>query len=369
MTTLTPNERVWVEISLNKIKSNFNNIAEKVAPLKVMAVLKANAYGLGAAAIADALSTTDVYCFGVADVKEALLISHIGKPVHILGGIIDDEIPTIVNMEFIAPITDEQTAIKLSAEAEKQNKIIECHYLIDTGMGRLGIIYSECQEVIEKTIRLPGLNCTGIYSHFPQAYNNRDFSISQIKKIRILLNSLEKNDIKFKWVHIANSDGINNIPESYRAPFTMVRTGINLYGVFDLQGAQSIELSPVLTIKARLIAVRTLPEEMTIGYGRTYRTKQPIRVGTVSIGYADGVPLALSNRGSFCLRGKSCPILGRISMDYTTIQISHVPESMIGDEVICLGDTIPITEWFRAKDTISYEIICSIGNRVERHYQ
>ncbi len=368
MTNLTPNRRVWVEIKLNKIKSNFNHIAEKVAPLHVMAVLKANAYGLGATAIATALSDTDVYSFGVADVTEALSISRIGKPVHILGGIIDDEIPTIVKMGFIAPISDRQTAIKLSAEAEKQNRIIECHYLIDTGMGRLGILYDESLEVIEKTIQLPGLHCTGIYSHFPQAYDDRDFSINQINKIGNLLNSLEQNNIKFKWVHVANSDGINNVPESYKAPFTMVRTGINLYGVFDLQGAQSVELSPVFTIKARLVAVRTLPEKMTIGYGRTYRTKQPTRVGTVSIGYADGVPLALSNRGTFYLRGKECPILGRISMDYTTIQISHVSELIVGDEVICLGSMIPITEWAKAKETISYEIICSIGNRVERLY-
>ena len=368
MTNKTAASRVWVEISLNKIKSNFDLISDRVSPLKVMAVLKANAYGLGAVEIAKALSDTGIYSFGVADVKEAISISHFGKPIQLLGGIIDDEIPMIVEMGFIAPITDQQTAVKLSSEAVRQNKILECHYLIDTGMGRLGILYNDSQKIIENTIKLPGLNCTGIYTHFPQAYNNRDFSLEQIKKIKTLLELLDQKNITFKWIHIANSDGINNIPESCKPPFSMVRTGINLYGVFDFQGAQSIKLSPVFTVKARLVAIRILPPQTEIGYGKTYKTPCPTRVGTVSAGYADGVPIAISNNGAFYLRGKRCPVLGRISMDYTTIQISHVPEAAIGDQVECLGNSIPVNEWADAKNTISYEIICSIGNRVDRHY-
>jgi len=360
--------RVWVEIDLKRIKSNFRKIARQVHPLDVMAVLKANAYGLGVKPIAAALHEAGSVGFGVADVREALEINHVNNRVHILGGLIDDEIPALVENGFIATVTDSRTAAKLSEEAQKQNKHAECHYLVDTGMGRLGMQCSQAEQVILETINLPGLVFTGIYSHFPHAYGDIAFSREQITQFDELLNSLLKKDIRFDFVHMANSDGINNIPESCQTPFNMVRTGINLYGVFDLEGRKAMKLDPVLTLKAKLIAIRTVPSGTTIGYGRTYTTQKSTVVGTVSAGYADGVPLAMSNRGSLLVHGTRCPILGTVSMDYTTISLDSVPEARVGDDVTCLGDAITVAEWAQAKATISYDIICSFGNRVERRY-
>ncbi len=363
-----PNPRVWVEIDLNKIKSNYAKIAAAVKPLKVMAILKANAYGLGLIPVARALVSAGVTAIGVAELREALAIISLGVPVQIIGGVIGDEIHFIVEHGIIAPITDYEVACALSREAVRQGKTVECCFIIDTGMGRLGILAAQAESVIRETVKLPGLRCSGISSHFPIAYGDIEFSRAQIKRLSMLISRLEKQGISFSAIHIANSDGINNVPESYFPNFTMVRTGINLYGVFDLEGKQSLTLEPVLTLKTRLVAKRLLPSGMSIGYGRSYITTRPTLVGTISIGYADGLPLAMSNRGDVLVHGKRCNILGRVSMDYTCISLEPVPHVKIGDEIICLGAGIGIHEWTEAKKSISYEIICSLGNRVERRY-
>jgi len=238
---MPPKPRVWLEINLKAIQNNFKTIAQKVAPLNVMCVLKANAYGLGVKKISEALKEAGATCFGVAELREAQEINNNGIPVQIIGGLIPEEIPEVVREEIIAPITDLQTAQLLNLEAQKQNKITECHFLIDTGMGRLGVLQQPIQTILQSN-NLPNLNCTGIYSHFPHAYGDPEFSRYQIKIFIELLEKLRAQDITFKHIHIANSDGINNIPESYQSPFNMVRTGINLYGIFDTKGLQTYKL-------------------------------------------------------------------------------------------------------------------------------
>ncbi|MBI3986787.1 MAG: alanine racemase, partial [Lentisphaerae bacterium] len=369
-----PRPRVWLDVDLGKIRANFRAVQQHVAPCRVMAVLKANAYGLGVGPIAATLKEAGAYGFGVAELREALSIKALGLPVHILGGLIDEEIPAVVREGIVAPVTDPDIARSLSAETVRQGRAVDCHFKVDTGMGRLGILYADAERVIREAAALPGLRCAGLYSHFPYAYGDIDFSQNQVKLMTDLVERLLRAGIEFQWRHIANSDGINNIDSSFQPPFNLVRTGINLYGAFDLEGRQAISLQPALTLKTRLIAVRELPAGATIGYGRTYRLAQPRppgesgRVGTISIGYADGLPLAMSNCGSVLIRGSRCPIVGRVSMDYTTVSLDKVRDARVGDEVVCLGDGITIKEWAKFKGTMSYDIICSIGHRVERRY-
>lgn len=364
----TAGARVWLEIDLDAIRRNFGTISSYVSPSRVMAVLKADAYGLGVGKIAETLKHAGAYGFGVAELREALAVKPLGLPTHILGGLLDEEIPEVVRSGIVAAVTDMRVARKLDAEARKQGRKAECHFLVDTGMGRLGMQIAEAENIIAAATALQGLNCTGIYTHFPHAYGDYEFSRLQIGLFCMLLSNLEKRGIRLAWRHIANSDGINNIDESFRGDFNMVRTGINLYGAFDLEGRQAISLEPCLKLKTRLIAVRELPAGATLGYGRTFRLPRHTRVGTISIGYADGLPLAMSNCGSMIIRGRRCPILGRVSMDYTTVSLESVPQADVGDEVVCLGEGITIKEWAKFKGTISYEIICSFGNRVERRY-
>jgi alanine racemase len=360
--------RTYVEIDLHKIRSNFASIADAVKPLGVMAVLKANAYGLGVQPIARCLKEAGAYGFGVAEIREALAIKELGLPVQILGGILPEEIQPAVRHGIVCPITDLAAAQALSAEAGSQQRTVTCHFKIDTGMGRLGILLRDAEEVIAKAVRFPNLKCAGIYSHFPFAYGDYDFSCHQVRAFTQLVERLAAKDIRFEHVHLANSDGIHNIDGSLRAPFNLVRTGINLYGCFDLEGRRTLRLEEVLTLKSKLVAARDLPWGASLGYGRTCRLNKPTRVGTVAIGYADGLPLSMSSKGKVRIRGKDCPILGRISMDYTTVSLDAVPDAQPGDEVICLGDGITVADWAAAKGTITYEIICAIGNRVERRY-
>ena len=366
--------RVQLEVDLSELRSNYAKIAAAVDPCAVFAVLKANAYGLGVRPVADALKQAGAKMLAVAELNEALELLPLNLPVMILGSILPDEIDEAVAAGIRLPVTDLESAGIISASAARQNKHATAHILVDSGMGRLGMPVAEALEAITAINNLPHLTLEGIYSHFPMAYQSGgEYTNRQIEAVTALLQQLEKRDISFKWRHIANSDAVNNFPRTCREPFNAVRTGINLHGSFDLEGRRRLDLKPVLTLRARLAAVRRLPAGMCIGYGCTYRLPREMTVGTVSAGYADGLPLALSNRGYLLINGYQCPVIGRISMDYTTVDLSQVPDARCGDEVICLGGTPPhaisVEDWANIKGTHSYDIICSFGSRVERVYK
>jgi alanine racemase len=368
-----PKRRVWLDINLKTLEENFRKIAETVSPCSVMAVLKANAYGLGVNGIAKTLSKAGAGAFGAAELNEALELRKTGKPVHILGGILEDEIPDAINAGIVIPVTSREIAELISRESVRQNKTAECHFLIDTGMGRLGILAENAVETIIGTVRLPNLDFSGIYSHFPMAYRQAcEITEGQIEKFLNIINTLKSNGITFKKIHMANSDAVNNFPMTFHSPFNYVRTGINMYGAFDNEGRRILKINSILSLKTRLVSIRTLSAGMTVGYGCTCRLLRDTQIGTVCAGYADGLPLALSNRGSVIINGVLCPIMGRVSMDYTTVSLENAPDAQRGDEVTCLGGHSPtaitVEDWARTKGTHSYDIICSFGSRVQRRY-
>ena len=369
---VTVPSRVHLEVSLASIRRNFAQIQKTVKPAQVMAVLKANAYGLGALPVAEALVEAGADRLGVAELKEAAqLAKRFRLPVQIIGGVLASEVPECVRLGVVCPVPDLATARLVSREAKKQGKQARIHIKVDTGMGRLGIPHFQAFRDIREIRKLPGLILEGLYSHFPNANNPMHGKTKeQIGLFRSLLTELDGVGIRFPLVHMANSDGINNYPEAY---FNLVRTGINLYGVFDLSGLRSYKLSPSLTLKTSLIAKRLLPAGYTIGYGCTHTLFQDTWVGTVPAGYADGVPLAASNSGQVLIRGKACNIIGRVSMDYLTVDLNGCPASKVGDPVVLVGKSakleITIEDWARIKQTHPYEIICSLGNRVERVYR
>ncbi len=366
--------RVWVEIDLGKLRENYARISAAVKPARVLCVLKANAYGLGVMPYARALGGTDCAGFGVAEPFEALQLAECGRPVQILSSILPDEIEPMVAAGVVLPVIDLATARRIDAAARRLKTIAKVHFKIDTGMGRLGILASDAPRVIREVKRLRNLDCEGIFSHCPMAYDpSSPFTQDQIDLFIAILKDVAKAGIRFKKVHIAASDAINNFPRAARRPFTQVRTGINLHGSFDPNGKRALQVESVLTLKTRVAQVRDLPPGTTLGYGRTWCLARRTRVATISAGYADGLPLALTNRGHVLIKGRPCPVIGRISMDYTTVDASHVPDIAPGDEVICLGGRGPhaVTpdDWGALKGTHAYEIICSLGNRVERTYR
>lgn len=363
------NARVWLEIDLCAIAHNYDMIKRRVSPLSVMPVLKADAYGLGSPhIIAQTLLDAGATNVGVANLQEALALKSVGLQPHILGALLPVDIPAVVRDKITAPIVDRKTAYLLNKEGVKQGRRVQCQILVDTGMGRLGLRGGHLKSVIQEICALPYLDITGMYSHFPHAYGDTVFTHRQIADFKNLLQSLALKGITFRDIHIANSDAINNIPAALTRPFTKVRTGINLYGIFDLEGNRSYQLKPALCLKSKLVSVRKLPAGSSIGYGKMYTLQKPSMVGVVSAGYADGIPFALTNNGQARIRGKNCPMIGRISMDYTTILLDDLPDAQTGEDVILLDDELTVAAWARKKGTHPYDVICSIGNRVQRRF-
>ena len=376
--------RVTVEIDLKALVRNYRKIAAHVKPAKVLCVLKANAYGLGVGAYAQALAKAGCTMFGVAEPFEAIelqnaLRSYVSSlkssgsefEVQMLSSVLPDEIPEMVRRGVILPVIDVPTARLISAAAVKAKVVAKVHFKLDTGMGRLGILAKDALQVMREVKKLPNLDCEGVFSHFPMAYDPQDpFPKRQIKLFKDIVAAAEKEGFRFKKVHISASDGINNFPETAKRPFTVVRTGINLHGSFDPYGRKALKVEPVLSLKTRVAQVRELPAGTTLGYGRTWCLAKPTRVATISAGYADGLPLALTNRGFVFIGGKRCKIIGRISMDYTTVDVSDVRDVKPGDEVVCFGkcgrDSITPDDWAALKGTHAYDIICSLGSRVQR---
>ena len=369
--------RVRVEIDLGAIKRNYGKIAAHVKPAKVLCVLKANAYGLGVADYARALARTDCAGFGVAEPFEALQLKSeltalgVDKDVQILSSILPDEIPAMVEAGVTLPVIDLATAALISREAVKQRRTAKVHVKLDTGMGRLGIPVADAPRVVREVKVLPGLDIEGVFSHFPMAYDPEDpFTMRQGELFKGFLAAAGGYGLVFRKVHIAASDAINNFPMFAKPPFNMVRTGINLHGSFDPNGRKALKVEPVLTLKTRVAQVRELPAGTTLGYGRTWCLKEPTKIATISAGYADGLPLALTNRGHVLINGAVCPFVGRISMDYATVDATLAKGVKPGDDVVCLGKSgrhvVTPDDWARLKGTHAYDIICSLGTRVQR---
>ena len=365
--------RVRLEINLSQLAENFKYLTSRVAPCRALGVVKADAYGLGAKVIAKTLVDNGAQALGVADVKEAIEVSELGVPVEILGTLFPEEIKTALEYDFHMPIASYEQAKLISDEATLLNKTAICHLKIDTGMGRLGLVAKDAVAIIEKIATLPNLKLRGIYSHCPRASVVDDkATFDQFERFKNLLNTLNDKGITFEDIHIAASDAILNYKNiAGIAPFTLVRCGIAMYG-FGIEEKWNNVLKPVASLIGRLISIRPLVAGSTIGYSSTCVLKEDTLEGTIGGGYADGLPLALSNKGRVIVNGKICPVLGRVSMDYTTISLNNIPSAQIGDDVIIFGQdkdqVIYMQELAQLKGTHCHEILCSITNRVERVY-
>ena len=362
--------RVTLEVNLDLLAQNFRAIRKRVAPAEVMAVIKANAYGLGVNEIASVLKKNGASYFAVADVNEAIEIHHHGLPVQILGNLLPDEIEDAVKYDLICPLNDFASASAINQEAAKQNKIIRAALTIDTGMGRIGMLCNNAfKEIVKIKNELKNIELFGIYSHFSTSWKlNDDYTHQQINLLKELVARLESVNIAMPHIYIAASGGIANYPETFTPPFNLVRAGINMYGYCD-----SWELDSVVELKGKLISVREMPEGAYVGYNKLFRLHQNARLGTIAAGYADGIPLALSNRGYVLINGAYCPIVGRISMDYTTVLLDNAPNAKAGDEVVFFGRQqnaeISIRQWAEAKTTHLHDILCAISPRVKRIYK
>lgn len=361
---------IWAEIDLGAIEANFRLLESKLAPQgQLLAVVKADAYGHGAVPVAKRLQIAGVKHFAVARVSEGVELREAGieGPILVLGLVDSSELEAVVSCDLAVPVTELALAKSLAKEAGRQGKVAPVQVKVDTGMGRIGLFPKEVPAFVAELKALPELFIQGVYSHFATADCELAFAREQLSRFSALREELAP--FKIPLFHIANSAALFTLPDSH---FDIVRCGIALYGYLDL--AEATGLRPALSWKSRLRAVRELPKGATVSYGCTYRAEGPMRVGTVAVGYGDGYSRLLSNRGEMLIGGRRVPILGRVCMDQTMVDLTQLPEAEAreGAEVVLLGrqgsEEITAEELAGLMRTISYEVLCLVGSRVKRVY-
>jgi len=363
--------RCWIEVRTANIAENLRRIRRRAGGAAALAVIKNNAYGIGVREVARALADSgEAARFGVASLAEAIEIADLGVPVQIISGILPAEIPEAVERDFILPVNSVESARLISAEAVRRNRTPHVEIKTDVGMGRVGIRYETFDAEFAEIAKLPRLGIGGIFAHLPASGEAGDpETAAEIARLKAIIARWEARGFRFGNRHIAASGGICNYPEATAAPFNMIRPGIILHG-FDATGG--LEVLPGTEFKARIIAIRELPAGATLGYNRTCRLERPERIAVVAAGYADGVPVALTNRGVFLAGGYPAPVAGRVSMDYTMVRLDPAAEVRVGDEAVLFGEArgrrAPMEEWARIKNVPSQDILCSLGHRPERVY-
>lgn len=364
--------RCTMVVDLDAIAWNAKELRRRAGGLRMLAVQKADAYGLGADGVAPMLRENGASLFGAATLPEALSLLPHGLPVMMLGGPLPEEIPEAVAAGVILPAAGYELAKLIDDEAAKQRKTAVVELKIDSGMGRLGMVAEEAEAEIAKIAALEHLEIRGIYSHFSSATEyHHPYCLRQRERFLALLDRLLAKGMRFQDIHMCATGGIVCMPECCAPPFTLIRGGIGMYGYCDLPGMER-PLRPAVTMKTRLAGVRRLGAGSFLGYNRTFRLTRESLVGTVSMGYASGLPVTVAPGTSMLVHGVRCPVVGRVSMDYCTILLDEVPEARVGDDVICVGkqgdEEVTLAEWSAGRGTHEYETLCAFGMRAARKY-
>ncbi len=367
--------RVKAEINLDAIHENVVNAKALTKPgTKLMAIIKADAYGHGAVMVAHTLEdVADAY--GVAILEEGIELrqSGINKPILILGYTPAPLYPAMIKYDIATAVFEYDMAERMSEAAEKIGKKAKVHIKLDTGMSRIGFKQDdESLEVIKKIAKLPGIEIEGCFTHFATMdEKDKTKSMKQFERYMDFVKRIEDAGITIPVKHVSNSAGII---EKQEVNLDMVRDGICVYGMYpsDEVDKTKLKLTPAMEIKSYVSFVKTLEAGVEIGYGGTYTTTKETTVATIPVGYADGYSRALSNRGRVLIKGKSFPIIGRVCMDQFMVDISELPEIRQGDEVTLVGrdgdEYISIEEVADMSYSFNYEFVCDIGKRIPRVY-
>lgn len=367
--------RCYAEISKKALLHNLQEIKKRLAPgVRLLAVVKADAYGHGMKEIARLIGQ-EVDFFAVATVEEALELAGGGvpKPVLVLGYTAPVQYQEVISAGIRPTIYNLEDAKHFQEAAKKSGRRAPVHIAIDTGMTRIGFgIEEKDADAIEEIYRMPNIEVEGIFSHFSCSdQEDKAYCYFQIDNFSKMLGMLKERQVEIPIRHLANSAGIMEF-DDYR--YDMVRAGIVLYGIYPSEDVQKnrMDLVPVLSWKTHVIRVREVGAGVSVSYGATYTTTKPTRIATLSVGYADGYPRALSSRGHVLLHGKYAPIIGRICMDQMMVDVTDIPETAVGDIVTLVGKdhekSISIEEVADPAGRFNYEMLCGISPRVQRVY-
>ncbi|MDR1522736.1 MAG: alanine racemase [Endomicrobium sp.] len=364
--------QTWVEIDKSDFLFNLKKIKEYIAKdTKIMAVMKANAYGHGGIMLAKEAQKAGISSIAVATLEEGIQFREAGIKTNILilgncypyenfqVAVAHSLIPTVSNMQGILAL--ENLTIKL-------NKKINFHLQIDTGMGRIGALPDASYTLLDKIAKTSQLHMAGMYTHFAVADTDSDFTKVQLDLFSKIVKYARIN-LGLKFIaHAANSAALF---KNKRMHFDMVRPGISLYGLNPFKHSEGfLKLKPVLSWKTKITFLKRVPSGFCVSYGRTFVTNRASVIATIPVGYADGYNRQLSNKGDVLVRGKRCPVIGRVTMDMTMIDVTGINGVSLGDEVVLIGlqgkEQIKVEEIAKIQETINYEIVCNISSRVPR---
>ena len=367
-------QRAAAYIDLGILEENYSTIRTKLSPeVGLLCVVKADAYGHGAIEVSRRLESLGAFYLGVATIDEAveLRINKINTPILVMSGIMPwDDVSTLLQQNLTPVIYDLTALAKVCDTAKDFQTPLKIHLKFDTGMGRLGFTTDDVSEVIGLVEGVENITVDGLMSHFSSSEIRDDYGIAQVNAFRKVSEEFEKRGFQIGIIHMANSGAITNYPEAH---FTMVRAGISLYGSHStLELKKQLPTRPTMKFTSRISLIREFSAGHALSYGRTYVTSRKTKVAYIPVGYADGYPRSLSNKGSVLINNNRCSIIGRICMDWFLVDITDLNEVNIKDEVILLGesktDVVTADEIGEISGTIPYEILCKISKRVIRVY-
>lgn len=368
--------RTWAEVDLKALEHNYYTLRAMLPQgCKLLAPVKADAYGHGAVPVAKKLETLGIDYLAVACIDEGVELRKAGVETHILIlGYTDPEwAQELMDYRLTQGVFDEETAQALSQAAVKAGKTVTVHMKADTGMSRLGLLCDEqdLDETVKTMARmyaLPGLCWEGIFTHFSHADGSEEYTMLQFTRFLDLLGRLEERGVTFEIRHCAASAAVLNYPCTY---LDMVRPGIAFYGHYpdpSCEGLDGPGLEPLMTFKTRVASVKVLPAGTAVSYGRTHTLDRETRLAVLSVGYGDGLPRSCSDKLRVWVGGGCATVVGRVCMDLCMVDVTDLPGVGPGDEVEIYGPHVPVEDAAALAGTIQYELLCDVNKRVPRLY-
>ncbi|MDB4474385.1 alanine racemase [Opitutaceae bacterium] len=368
--------RCWAEIDLGALERNLRHIRASLPEhMRYVAVVKADAYGHGLHQVAARLMHAGADLFAVATLAEAAALRELGPgwPILLLSPLVPDEDKLILRHDVAVTISSLDEVQRFSAVAAAASQQIKVHLKIDTGMGRSGVWHEEAKSVFEAIIAAKSLTLAGIYTHYSSSDDDPAFTATQRGRFRAALDQLDGVEFDDLLIHADNSAGLETIERA--GPFNAVRIGLLQFGILPRRGSllADVHPDPVFSFHTRVGLVKTLPADTAISYGQTHRLTRDSTVAVLTAGYGDGIPRSLSNKGEVLIAGQRCPILGRVTMDQTIVDVTELVEVAPGDRVTLIGKQngveIGVAEFSDWDGTIPWETLCSVTKRVPRIYR
>ena len=370
--------RVCAEIDLDAIAYNMEQMRNRIGgDAKLIAVVKTDGYGHGAVPIAEMFEDFSyVWGYAVACLEEAAALREHGikKPILVLGCVFPDQYEDMLNYDIRPAVYTEEMADAISETAVRLGKTAHFHIKIDTGMGRIGFpVCEESADIIERISRLPNVRLEGMFTHFAKAdETDKSYTMTQHDRFMWMKEQIEKRGVSIRYFDCDNSAGIIDLPDMRH---DLARAGISTYGMYpsDEVKKEAVDLKPALRLISHVTYVKVVEAGTPISYGGTFVAPEKMKVATIPVGYGDGYPRSLSNKGYVLIHGKRARILGRVCMDQFMVDVTDIPESKFMDPVTLIGadgdDRITVEDLSELSGRFNYEFVCCLGKRIPRVYK